>query len=100
MKNRRIIAKIKQYHSSLLHPDCTKKDKAILEGKIKEANAKIMEEYEQELLKKEEDAIKKIKDEPKKFFKYANKNRKTRTRIGPLKSGNYYYSGQKKWPGF
>ena len=41
----------------------------------------------------EAEAIKKIKEDPKQFFKYANKNKKTRSRIGPLKSGLFYYSG-------
>ena len=43
--------------------------------------------------KKETEVIKKIKTDPKQFYKYVNRNRKTRSRIGPLKSGDNYYCG-------
>ena len=86
-----------QYQSRRKHPDCTDKDKADLDRKIEEANANILERNEQEYCRKEMDAIKKIKTEPKEFFRHANKNKNTRSRIGPLKSGNHTTVARRKW---
>ena len=45
-------------------------------------------------LKDAGEAIKKIKCDPKEFFKYANRTKKAKSRIGPLQSGNKYFSGR------
>ena len=42
----------------------------------------------------EREAIKKIRTDPKFFYRYANRTRKNRSSVGPLKLGEKYYSGE------
>ena len=78
------------------HQHCTITDRERISANIEVLNKTMQEENEKDLRNKERTAIKKIKEEPKYFYKYANQNRKTRSRIGPLKSGEFYYSGEKE----
>ena len=94
--NRMWAAKIEQHHKQMNHPHCTKKDKDELASKVEVLNERMLTEHERDLEAKEKEAIKKIKGDPKQFYKYANQNKKIRSRIGPLKSGNSYYSGAKQ----
>ena len=56
-----------------------------------------MEEiYDKERERKEKKVCDNIKVDSKAFFTYANSFRKSKTRIGPLKSGGSYWSGEKE----
>ena len=84
--NNRTLTQINQLHKKMKHQHCTITDRERISANIEVLNKTMQEENEKDLRNKERTAIKKIKEEPKYFYKYANQNRKTRSRIGPLKS--------------
>ena len=88
-KRTRLEEQIKQ-------PCCREKDRLEKEDQIKSLNEEIQREHQQERERKECEVIEKIKVNPKEFFKYANKTKKTRSKIGPLKLRETCYSGPAK----
>ena len=90
------LSQVNDLHRKLAHPHCTITDKEYITKKIAEVNAKIQEAHEKEIKRKEGKAVQKIKANPKAFFKYANQSKKTKTTIGPLKYGDFYYNGSQK----
>ncbi len=67
-----------------------------IEELVEEINSKIQVHHEAERERKEAAAVSKIQVDPKAFFKFANQNKKTKSKIGPIRSGNKYYSGQEE----
>ena len=60
---------------------------------IEEINTNIQQEHEQEQERKEMEAVKNIKINSTEFFKFANKTKRGKSKIGPLRSGKDYLSG-------
>ncbi len=77
-------------------PYTTVASKAKFEDRIKEINTEIETLFEKERQRLERRAIINIKDNAKAFYKYANSFKKSRTKIGPLRSGDTYQSGEKE----
>ena len=71
-------------------------DKANLVARIEEINKEILEAKQNEVEKEEKKVIEQIKINPKSFFRYANRKRKTREVVGPLKFGNGKYTDDPK----
>ena len=92
----RLLEERRQIISKIEHPHCTLKDKKDQEGRMEEVNKKIQGLHEEERKSKEKAAIEKIKLDPKEFYRFANKSKKAKTKIGPLKSGDNFYSGPQK----
>ena len=65
-------------------------------ARIHTINKEIEDIHGRDKLKQERKAVDEIDSNPSYFFKYANSTRKTRSRIGPLKSGMHYTSGEKE----
>ena len=95
-KHTRLVDARKRLQEKLDHPDCTKTDKQVLEERVVAANQRLQEWHEEERERLESKAVEKIKLDPKEFFKFANKTKKTKAKIGPLKSGTSFYSGPQK----
>ena len=74
------------------HPHCTNKDYTNIAKWIEDINTKIQGDNEAERERLEMKAIEEIKLNPKAFFKYANKTKKNKSKIGPIRSGNNFYS--------
>ena len=85
-KRRKLIRQSNQLH-------CREADRVDLQKKIEDLNMKIQKSNEDERKKIEDKVIKDMKTNTQAFFKYANKNRRQQTRVGPLKQGNKYYGG-------
>ena len=92
-KKAKYVSQIDSLHRKLDHVHCTTTDRGKINIKIAEINTKIQELHAREHQKKEEKAVKKIHEKPQLFFKYANQTKKTKTKIGPLKLADFYYSG-------
>ena len=72
-------------------------NKANLENKIKDIETKIAESHKAELESREECAVRRIKDDPKYFYKYASKKSSLRSRIGPLQTDTgFLYESKNK----
>ena len=95
-KHQNLLDERNSLNGMLAHPDMTNKDKENKEKKIEELNLKIQEDHEQERQRKEDEAIKKIQVDPKYYFKFANRTKKLKSKIGPLRSGDSYYSGPRE----
>ena len=93
MKHEKLLGKRRTLEAQASHEDVTNTDKLQMEEKIERINKTIQGDNEQERIRKEDEAIKKIKQDSKEFFKYANRTKKAKSKIGPLQSGNKYYSG-------
>ena len=68
----------------------------MLEKNIEDLNVKIQEDHEEDRERQENKAIDKISLNPKEFFKYESKTKKTKSRVGPLRYGVSYYSGPRE----
>ena len=79
-----------------LHPDITHTQKMENEESIKEINRTMEEAFAGKRLDEENRAISDIKVNPAVFFKYTNKHRKRKERVGPLRNGTTYESGPRK----
>ena len=87
------VSQIDSLHRKLDNVHCTTTDRKQINIKIEDINTKIQELHAREHQKKEENAVKKIHEKPQEFFKYANQTKRNKTKIGPLKLGEFYYSG-------
>ena len=96
LKHEKLVEKRKTLESQASHSDVTNRDKEEIEEKIVSINKTIQDDHEQERVRKEEEAVSKIKTEPKEFFRYTNRTKKSKSRIGPLRSGESYYSGPRE----
>ena len=72
----------------MANPDCTYKDKEYHTEKVEEINQQIQDIHEKDLLDKENAAIKKIKTDPRHFYAYVNKNRKSKSKEEVLHDEN------------
>ena len=69
--------------------------KEILENNILETEIKLIEFRRKEKLESEEKAINCMKENPRMFFSYINKQRNRKNEIGPFKSGDeFIYNGK------
>ena len=93
LKHEKLMEKRKSLEAQASHADVTMRVKAEIEDKIENINKTIQEDHEHERIRKEDEAIKKIKCDSKEFFKYANRTKKAKSKVGPLQSGIKYYSG-------
>ena len=64
--------------------------------RITAINEEIEKRFEEERERHEKKVCERIAEDPKAFFQYANSVRKNKTKIGPLKSGSNYLSGEKE----
>ena len=87
------LARRGKLEQQIRHPQCREKDRADKEGEIETLNTAIQEEHERERERKEVEAVGKIKLNLKEFYKFTNKTKNTRSKIGPLRVGEKYYSG-------
>ena len=78
------------------HPDVTNEDTKSITEKIKDIHIDILNLMDEDEKRKEVKLIKELTSNPKAFYKYANEKKKTKTKIGPLKSGNSYESDPKR----
>ena len=77
------------------HKAYSKEKKKILEKKIIETEENILKCRRREKLKNEEKAIECMKQNPKMFFAFINKQRKRKKEIGPFKNGDdFVYDGK------
>ena len=79
----------------LARPDLRTKNRNEIDEKIQTINTKIQYQISKEELDKESKLLKEIANNPKAFYKHADKSRKMHTRIGPLKVADQYVSDPK-----
>ena len=91
--HQRLVDMRSKYERKINHPHCTNNEYKAYEKQIEEINSKIQDSHHKERERVERKAIDNIKVDAKAFFKFANKTRKTQSKVGPLKSGPDYYSG-------
>ena len=72
------------------------KDQAEKVEEVRKLNMEVQQQLIKEREEKEKKVIENIKSDVKAFFKYANKQKISRARIGPLKYNNTYTSGPEK----
>ena len=94
--SQKLIKRKVKLETNSKHPNVTLKDQESMRKEIAEINSKMQENYDDERERKEREAVEKISLNPKEFFKYANKTKKAKSKIGPLKEGKKYYSGPKE----
>ena len=83
-----LLRKGKRYRRQLRQPHNSQQIQ-VLNRKLSQLNGAIQLSHEKEAKNKEKQAIRKIKENPKYFWCYANNKSKLKTRIGPfIKNGN------------
>jgi len=98
---KQLLRRRNQLHSTLRQQNQSDQEKMNINIILKNISIQISEIYQRENLETETRYSSLIKTNPKVFYKYANKNRKIKTKIGPLKhisnDGQVNYeSGPKK----
>ena len=98
---KKLFKKRTRITASLRKPGLTELEQQERHQKILEINLSIKQFYSESQKQEEAKAVNNIKTNPKAFYKYANKTRKIKTTIGPLKSTDAsgvitYESGPKK----
>jgi len=78
------------------NPGIRSVDKAIIVTRLEVLNKKLQNQHIEDRMREENKVINNIKACPAAFFKFANKNRKVTTKIGPLKQGNIYENEPKE----
>ena len=74
----------------------TLKDRDRFSKRIVTINERMRDIYDQEKQRAEKRAIENIQGDVKAFYNYANSFRKSKVKVGPLKSGTTYQSGEKE----
>ena len=78
------------------HPSVTEETKTSNNLRIKKINLSIATILKEEREAEEVRVIKTFRINSRDFYRYANKFRKSKDKVGPLKTGNNYESGEKK----
>jgi len=87
-EEKQLLAEKQRLENKLAHPDLTLTDRAIITMEMGTANNKLLELHKAERERKEKRLIEQLKSNPKAFYKYANKKKKVKEKIGPLKPEN------------
>ena len=83
--------------SKLINLNSTRiNDRTRFDTRVEEINKEIAQLHDTEKESKEGKVIDNIKTDPKAFHTYANSFKQSRSKIGPLKSGQSYVSGEKE----
>ena len=85
----------------LRRKDLSDADRQVLNSKLKDIQLQVAATHREEAFEKEKRVAEEIKTNPKRFYQYANSFRKTKAKIGPLKSGDttgkpHYESGPRR----
>ena len=91
-----LVREKNKLEAQITHGRITNTDEAAKSTRITEINQEIQQCIDTKKQQDETKVINEIKNNPKAFFKYANSNKESRMKIGPLKSGVTFESGPKK----
>ena len=83
-----LLERKKVLECKLVKNDTTERDKARMLAEIDDTNTKILKLHTNEQVRQEKQVIEDIQLNPRSFYKYANKNKNTKTKIGPLKAND------------
>ena len=95
-KIQQLGAERQKLHKQNDHPSVTNETQKKNNNRIKEINEELSKTLKDEREAEEIRVIKTFRVNSRDFYKYANKFRKTKDRVGPLKKGNNYESGPKQ----
>ena len=85
-----------KYTRQNMHPSATKKDKLENDAKIERINSQIERLISEDRLAEEERVIKAFQTSSISFYKYANRFKKSKGHVGPLKTGATFADGPRE----